>query len=114
MSLLRQRAMLVSAESTMSDLRPADARLWLVSATSSRSEAALAAPASQAKTETGAMSNPTEVKPKARRTNAASRRGASSRRGRPRGALLGRVVVDMVAAREDMGRSVPCGDGTLA
>src|SRR4029077_18029770 len=53
MSLLRQRATDVRVESSLSALRPAAARLWLVRATSCRSEEDEADPALQARVDDG-------------------------------------------------------------
>ena len=74
MSLLRQRAMERSAESTLRALRPAAARLWLVSATSSFSEAALNAFSLQAAAGDGAARLKTEVIAKTSATAPAMRR----------------------------------------
>ena len=74
MSLLRQRAMDRSVESTLSALRPAAARLWFVSATRSFSDAALKAPSAQAAAGDGAARLNTEVTAKTNATAVAMRR----------------------------------------
>src|SRR6266545_4010140 len=62
MSLLRQRAIEVSAESTFSDRRPAFALDWFVRAMSCCSEAELNVPELQARVEAGATRIPIEVR----------------------------------------------------
>src|SRR5688500_8870462 len=65
MSLLRPRAIDVSAESTLSAARPALARERLVREISSCSDAELNVPASQPSAATGIASTPTVVRAKA-------------------------------------------------
>src|SRR4051794_687635 len=88
MSLLRQRASEASVESTRSDRRPAEARAWLVSVNSWRSEVALKVFELHAKTSRGETSNPTVVTPKAIATIATQRRGSRGVMNRDSGAWL--------------------------
>src|SRR4051794_5907694 len=88
MSLLRHRASEASVESTRSDRRPAEARAWLVSVNSWRSEVALKVFELHAKTSRGATSNPTVVTPKAIATIATQRRGSRAVMNRGLGAWL--------------------------
>ena len=74
MSLLRQRATEVSVESTLSALRPAAARLWLVRAISCFSEAEEAEPALQASVADGVARLKTAVAMNAMATSRAAGR----------------------------------------
>src|SRR5687768_14012498 len=77
MSLLRDRAIEVRVESTLSDLRPAAARDWLVRATSCLSDVVLYWPELHASVGRGATSRPTAVIANARATSSAKRRGVA-------------------------------------
>src|SRR5215208_1141751 len=79
MSLLRDRAIAVSFESTRRARRPADARDLFVSDTSSRSEAELNVFALQPRAGLGATRSPTAVTANATRIRATKRRGSRSR-----------------------------------
>src|SRR5689334_9300180 len=78
MSLLRQRAIEVSVESTLRERRPADARAWFVRLTSCDSEAELKLLASHASVVAGTARMPTDVAANATTSIAAKRRGARS------------------------------------
>src|SRR5881392_3045369 len=80
MSLLRQRAMAVSLESTLSERSPFAARAWFVRLTSCDSEAELKLLTSQASVARGVASRPIEVSRKAIAIITAARRGSA--RGR--------------------------------
>ena len=80
MSLLRQRAIEVRVESTLSALSPAAARDWFVSATSCFSDVELYWPELQASVGPGATSRPIAVIANARATISAKRRGVARRR----------------------------------
>src|SRR5258705_3690556 len=73
MSLLRERAIAVSVESTLRDFRPAAARDWFVSATSCFSDAELKALTLQAFVGPAVARRPTVVIAKARVVTAAIR-----------------------------------------
>src|SRR5215208_829857 len=75
MSLLRQRAIEVNVESTLSVLRPALARLRLVSAISSASDPESNAFGSKARLAAGAASAATDVKANSAATARGNRRG---------------------------------------
>src|ERR687889_437824 len=103
MSLLRQRAIAVSFESTFNDFRPADARAWLVRLTSFDSDAELNVLGSHAAAWRGLAIRPIEVRTNATRTIATARRGAP---GTVAGSLArdGRTAVDSL-----IGGLVSCG-----
>src|SRR6266850_4721478 len=92
MSLLRQRAIEASLESTFRALRPAAARAWFVRLTSWASEPELNALTSHAKVARGAASNPTEVRAKASIVMTARRRGLAVGAIRKRVRALGRAA----------------------
>src|SRR5258705_9868881 len=76
MSLLRERAIAVSFESTLRALRPAAARAWFVRLTSFDSDVELKLFTSQANVVRGAASSPTDVRMNAIATIATTRRGS--------------------------------------
>src|SRR3954463_4992931 len=96
MSLLRERAIAVSFESTLSDLSPAAARAWLVIVTSCDSDAELNAFVSQPRAERGTDRIPIAVTVNAISRSAANRRGSAlsvgSLAGRGRVAIVGTVI----------------------
>src|SRR6476469_2375322 len=96
MSLLRERAIDVSVESTLRERRPAEARAWFVRLTSCDSDAELNALMSQARVVRGAASRPTEVRPNARAVIRRTRRrpaGRAVRRSATRGRAVGARVI---------------------
>src|SRR5215213_3396197 len=95
MSLLRQRAIEVSLESTFSARRPAAARAWFVRLTSFDSEAELNEFAAQPSAVGGTARTPTEVRTNATNVRTAKRRGSANRRARSRGERLAMVAGDI-------------------
>src|SRR3954454_7067870 len=93
MSLLRQRAMAVSLESTLRERSPFAARAWFVRLTSCDSEPELKLLTSQASVARGVASTPIEVNRKATAIITAARRGSATGRaawgGRDNGAAGG-------------------------
>src|SRR6185369_5761900 len=103
MSLLRQRAIAVSFESTLRGLRPAAARAWFVRRTRVASEVELKLLTLQASVVRGAASNPADDRRNAIAVIAANRRGSARKEARrPR---VGRRAADWTV----IGSEVSCG-----
>src|SRR5689334_11405676 len=110
MSLLRQRAIAVSFESTLSALSPAAARAWFVRLTSWASEPELKALTSQASVVRGVPSRPIAVRANATRTRSANRRAAArGPRGSRRGLrmALGAIIDDGLSWGAGWGTGLP-------
>src|SRR5215212_3707964 len=106
MSLLRQRAMAVSFESTFRALNPADARAWFVRLTSLDSEAELKLLTSQANVVLGAANSPTAVRAKATAVTMANRRGSDSKVRSSSGARRAGSAWAVIGGQVSCGRQV--------
>src|SRR6476660_1354848 len=109
MSLLRERAIDVSRESTLSARRPAEARAWLVNRTRSASDDESKLLTDQANVVRGAASSPTDVRMKAIAIIATKRLGSARSAGKPRGgreAASGIIIGGSISCRHRLGSPV--------
>src|SRR5436190_17534752 len=110
MSLLRQRAIETSVESTLSAFSPAEARAWFVSVTSCDSDDELKLLMSQASADRGVARIPTEVRTNATAVTMTSRRESPTKLARKDGregrGTLGTIIGGLVSCGHRVGGSV--------